>query len=371
MVVDNLLLNLKNLPGWTSSRRIIIIECDDWGGINMPSLETYERLVAAGLRVDRRPWNRSDTLETADDLEQLFTALDSVRDCNNKPAIFTPFTNVANPDFDKIRLGGFGKYYNEKFTDTLNRYYPDKDVFKLWKEGLQAGIFMPELHGREHLAVQLWLQELRKGNEELLIAFNNGFVSLDVPSMLPPARGFRAEFYFTSDDQKPFLVNSLKESVTLFKEIFGYAPRVFAPANGIFHLDFAEVLAASGVKYLWINHFMQYPHNGGKLKSKWLIPGKKGPGGITYYTRNCVFEPNHEQYRGIDPTLKQIEAAFRWRKPAIISTHRASYSGGLDPDNRTKGLTELKKLLKGILSKWPDVEFVASGDALEFLENSN
>jgi hypothetical protein len=371
MIIYNFLQNLKNIPGWTSSRNMVVFECDDWGSINMPSNEAYARMVSAGLNVGRRRWNRFDTLETADDLEQLFAVLDSVRDCQNRPAIFTPITNVANPDFDKIKSEGFTKYYFEKFTDTLARYYPDNNARKLWMEGMNAGIFMPELHGREHISVQFWLQELQRGNKDLMVAFNEGFVSLEIPGTQPLIRGFRTEFYFVSEDQKPFLINSLKEGVSLFHEIFGYVPRVFVPANGIFHPDFVEVLAGTGVKFLWVNHFMRYPSDEGRLKSRWMKAGQSGPQGLTYYMRNCSFEPNGENYRGVDFTVRQIEAAFRWGKPAIVSTHRASFAGGLDPANRTKGMNELKKLLDVIIKKWPDIEFMSSGDALEFMKNSN
>jgi hypothetical protein len=99
--------------------------------------------------------------------------------------------------------------------------------------------------------------------------------------------------------------------------------------------------------------------------------GQKGPGGLIYYTRNCSFEPNGEDYKGVDFTLKQIEAAFRWGKPAIISSHRASYAGGLDPANRSRGLNELKRLLNRIIEKWPEIEFMSSGDALDLMKNSN
>lgn len=371
MFVDNVLQSLKNAPGWKSSRKLVIIECDDWGGINMPSIAVYERLQAAGVNVGRRVWNKVDTLETAEDLEQLFEVLDSVRDSGNRPAIFTPVTNMANPDFKRIKSGGFKHYYYEKFTETLNHYYPGKDVFKLWEEGIRAGIFMPELHGREHIAVQYWMEELRRGNKELLTAFDNGFLSVDVPELIPPVRGFRAEFFFTKDEQKPFLVDSLVESITIFEEIFGRKPAVFVPANGVFHPDFEITLAKAGVKFLWVNLFTRYPYQKSKFKTRLRIPGQKGPEGLTFYTRNCEFEPASEHYRGIEYTIKQIDAAFRWGKPSIISTHRASYAGGLDPANRKKGLIELKKLLLSILAKWPDVEFMSSGEALRFLESVN
>ncbi len=370
-IKHNIISNIKNIPGWRTSRKFLIIECDDWGGIRMPSKSAFSKMVSAGLKLNNGKYNKYDTLETRDDLMQLFDILESVRDQNNKPAVMTPVTNVANPDFGKIRAEGFTNYHFEKFTDTLNKYYPDSDVFKLWKEGSEAGIFVPELHGRDHTTAQIWMQKLKDGNKELLVAFDHGFVSLDIPGVPLPAREFRAEFYFTSEEQKPFLKNAIRDSVALFREIFGRLPRVFVPANGIFHPEFDEIAESLGIRFLYVNHSTPYPVNGGALKYRYFTTGKKGPGKLTYYTRNCAFEPSDTDYTGIDPTLKQVEAAFRWGKPANISTHRVNFAGGIDPANRAKGLTELKKLLKAILKKWPDVEFMSSGDALDYMRNSN
>jgi len=86
--------------------------------------------------------------------------------------------------------------------------------------------------------------------------------------------------------------------------------------------------------------------------------------------RNVVFEPTED--RGIDWvafTMKQIETAFRWNKPAIISSHRVNFCGHIDPKNREKGLTALKNLLEKIVKKWPDVEFMAADELAETLKN--
>lgn len=370
IIKENIVSNLKNMPGWKTKRKIVIIECDDWGGIRMPSKEVYDSLAEQGMKIDG--WfNRYDTLETERDLERLFDALYSVRDKDNRPAVMTPITNVANPDFERIRASGFFDYHYEPFTETLKRYYPGTHVFKLWQEGISANIFVPELHGREHLAVQIWLRKLREGDKNLLFAFDKRFTSLNILDVPMPAKEFRAEFYFTSDDQKPFLINSIREGVALFREIFGYLPRVFVPGNGIFHPEFEKVVAENGIKFLYVSHSMPYPVNGGELKYRHFITGQKGPDGITYYTRNCAFEPTASNYKGIDLTLNQVAAAFRWGKPANISTHRVNFAGGIEQANREKGLTELKKLLKAIVEKWPDIEFMSSGDALEYMRKTN
>ena len=61
---------------------------------------------------------------------------------------------------------------------------------------------------------------------------------------------------------------------------------------------------------------------------------------------------------GISRCMYDIEQAFNVKQPAIISNHRASFVGGIDENNRTKGLKALDELLENILTKWPDVEFV-------------
>jgi len=356
------------MPGWHINRKIVTIECDDWGSIRMPSRYVYDLLLQRGTKFTPHFINVYDKLESGNDLEQLYEALTSVKDKNGRPAIMTAVTNVANPDFERIRASDFSEYYYEPFTKTLKSYYPDDDVFKLWLEGISAGIFIPELHGREHINVQMWLQKLREGDKDLLMAFDHKFVYMDIPGLPVPAREFGAELYFTSEDQKPFLLNSMKEAVSLFRDIFGSSPRIFVPPNGIFHPEFEQTIKGCGLKFLFVSHFMPHPVNGGRLRYRYLTDGQTGPSGITYYLRNCAFEPSANDYIGIDQTLKQIGAAFKWGKPAIISTHRVNFVGGIDNANREKGLKELKKILKAIIQKWPDIEFMNSADALEIMK---
>jgi hypothetical protein len=79
--------------------------------------------------------------------------------------------------------------------------------------------------------------------------------------------------------------------------------------------------------------------------------------------RNVVFEPTDN--RNVDwvaYSFKQIEAAFRWHKPAIISSHRVNFCGHIDENNRKIGIKALRELLKRIVTKWPDVEFMSASE---------
>ena len=61
-------------------------------------------------------------------------------------------------------------------------------------------------------------------------------------------------------------------------------------------------------------------------------------------------------------SLKEMEVAFLWHKPATISSHRVNYIGFLHPENREKSLKKLEELLVRMLKRWPDIEFMTSSE---------
>ena len=153
--------HLSNLPGWSTNRKIVVIESDDWGSIRMPSREVYDKLLKAGIRVDRCPYNRYDSLASEEDLSALFEILTQFRDKNGKQPAITANTVVANPDFEKIQASGFKEYFYEPFTETLKKHPAHQNSFNLWTQGMSEGIFQPQFHGREHVNLPLWLSLLQ------------------------------------------------------------------------------------------------------------------------------------------------------------------------------------------------------------------
>ena len=65
-----------------------------------------------------------------------------------------------------------------------------------------------------------------------------------------------------------------------------------------------------------------------------------------------------------------IKLSFLLHKPAIISTHRLNYVGGIDESNRLNNLAALDSLLREITRKWPDVEFMNSVELGDVIRNS-
>lgn len=373
MIVSNIKntikYNLKNIPGWRSKRKIVVFECDDWGTNRIPSAEKYKKLLENGIPVDNSPYNRFDTIERKEDLEALFEILLSFKDKNGRNAVFTPFFNMANPNFEKIRESNFEKYHYEKFTETLSRYGEFEDVTKLYREGIDENIFLPQFHGREHLNVSLWMEYLKRDDRDVKKGFNHNFYSVPADGLSEVTASFRPTFYYRDKNEVGFLKNSIKEGTDLFEEIFGYRATVFDPPNGVFPSVLEEELFNCGIKTIVANRFRLEPVNDGKFKKKYYSFGQKNQYGQYYYIRNCAFEPYDD--RSVDYCLRMVGAAFRWGKPAIISTHRVNYNGGIDPKNREKGLINLKQLIKILLDKWPEIEFLSSGEFSVLLKNDN
>ena len=98
----------------------------------------------------------------------------------------------------------------------------------------------------------------------------------------------------------------------------------------------------------------------GKTSSQFHWLGQKNKIGQIYITRNCFFEPSQEGKDWMDNCMSDINIAFRWHKPAVISSHRVNYIGSLDIKNRDRGLNGLNRLLLSITTKWPEVEFMTS-----------
>jgi hypothetical protein len=365
-IKSKLILNLKNIPGPTVKSKILVIECDDWGSSRMPNKESQKKLIEKGFKLNNR-YDKFDTLEDENDLTALFETLNGVKDSIGKPAVMTPFVNANNPDFKKIKEHNFTKCYFEPFTKTLENYGRGTKNIELWKQGINEGVFVPEYHGNSHVNTPIWLDALRGGNKILLDAFEEGYIATPIQGINPNARSFRPELFFENDSQFREINQNLLDGIDVFKGVFGYQPRIFAPTNGIFHPDFESELYKNGILYLIASWFTNISDKKGGIKKKFYNLGSRGKSGLTYYSRNGAFEPTENGYGGIGTTIKQVEASFAFNKPAIISTHRVNYIGALNESNRKFGLLELKNLILTVKSNWPDVKFMSSTDMLKEL----
>lgn len=363
--------NLVNIPGWRSDRKIVVFESDDWGSIRMPSKEVYKKMLEHGIPVDKSPYCKYDSLASEDDLAILFDALTQFRDSSGRCPIITANTVVANPDFEKIEASNFEEYYYEVFTETLKRYSNHSNSFNLWKDGMNTGIFHPQFHGREHLNVQLWLDLLQEGQPDFIFAFKNECFGLSRDVFPEMKLSIQAALDTEESQEINFHKRSLAEGCNIFEKTFGYKAKSFIANNFIWDSSVHSTLSKAGIIYLQGMKYQKKPLL--RKTSRAMVRhylGEKNEFGQYYLIRNCAFEPSQESFNfdNVGECLRQISNAFLWNKPAIISSHRLNYIGHLDPQNRTRNIGMFRQLLKNIIKKWPEVEFMTSDELGTIIE---
>lgn len=366
---SKLRVHASNVPGWRTKRHIVVIESDDWGSIRMSSLDSFERLRLAGVPVDTDHYNINDALESNEDLEMLFDTLRQFKDATGRHPVMTGVNVVANPDFKAIEDNGFTEYVYEPYTKTCKRYSGHDKVYELWKQGIAERLFVPILHGREHLNAHFWMRALQKGDPSTMVAFKESVTGIPrkgIGGVIVP--DFQAAFDIDTPEDIPYQKEVIKTGADLFEQLYGFKPKYFVPTNGPFNNTLEKDLLDAGVKYINTSKKQLEPLGNGQFKMNTRFIGDKNQYGQVYLTRNCFYEPAStgfevpENHDWLHSCLKEIEIAFLWHKPATISSHRVNYIGYLHPENRDKGLKALKLLLGEIIKRWSDVEFMTSSE---------
>jgi len=348
--------------GWRTNRHLVVIESDDWGSVRMPSRDVYEEFLRRGIRVDNDAYCRYDSLATSTDLERLFEVLQSVRDKNGNPAVITANTLSANPEFEKIEASGFQEYYFEPFIDTLKHSAVHANAFDVWQQGMRAGVLHPQSHGREHLNVKKWLKALRNGHPSTVVAFKLGTWGLTHAVDASIDSYYMGAFDSGLEEDLAEQEIIITEGLQLFKEIFGFNSRSFIPTTYTWSPRIEPVLIRNGVKYIQSTVFQKIPIDDKRIvMRRRCFQGTTSKAGLVHLMRNCFFEPStNPGHDCVAECLNRVENAFKWKKAANICAHRVNFIGSIDPSNTDRNLPAFKLLLKEIVRRWPDAEFVTS-----------
>ncbi len=363
---SRLRVNASNITGWRTNRHIVLIESDDWGSIRMSSVQSFDKLKKAGMPIDKIHYNIYDSLESNEDLEELFNVLTNHKDSTGRHPVITGVNVVANPDFDRIKEAEYGEYYYEPYTATCKRYPKHDKVYELWIKGIKERLCVPAFHGREHLNVQRWMRLLQQGNKSVHLGFDCGVTGISWGIDGEKIPSFQAAFDIDHMEDLTYMREVLTTGLSLFETLYGYKSKFFVPTNGPFNNSLEKALLEAGVVYIDTARKQQEPMGDGQFKTNIRYLGKKNKYDQVYLVRNCFFEPSSvgfevpQNHDWINSCLKEIEIAFFWHKPAVISSHRVNYIGFLHPENRERGLKMLNQLLGEIIKRWPDVEFMTS-----------
>ncbi|WP_154855425.1 hypothetical protein [Cyclobacterium xiamenense] len=345
-----------NRQGLYSDRKVVVFESDDWGAIRTPSREVLRAFRKQGFDLTGSLY-KVDALASRTDLEDLFDVLLNHKNSSGKSPVFTANAIMANPDFGKIAASDFLEYHFEPFTNTFLRYPEHATNLELWKKGLELGVFVPEYHGREHVNINRWLQALAKGDERTLFSFRLGSTYSGKGDY-----AYMESFDWDSPNEVSSQAEIIREGARLFTETFGKSPRSFIAPCYNWDPALEQILSSIGIS--WIQGLStQLAPTGGFDAYRPIRHhfGQSNGFGSRYNVRNVFFEPvNNPDADWTDAAMARIQAAFLLKKPAVICTHRLNYVGYIDPKNKSNGLYHLNKLLRAILKKWPDVDFVST-----------
>ena len=230
-------------------------------------------------------------------------------------------------------------------------------------------MFHPQFHGREHVNVVRWIEALKKRTPEIMFTFDNNTTFSGDGDY-----NFMEVLDYNTPDDLFQMKESLKEGLDLFENIFGFRSKSFIPPCYAWDSEVEETLAKNGVKYIQGLFVQSVPTGTFEVyKNKYHFLGNKNKHGQYYLVRNCFFEPSLAENNSnpVEECLRRINIAFNWNKPAIISSHRINFMGSLDPKNREVNLKLLDSLLKKIIKRWPDVEFMTSDQLGDLIAGLN
>lgn len=362
-----------NLRGFHTTRKLIVFESDDWGSIRMPSKAIFQKLSNLGDNPGRDAYLSNDCLESKSDLLELFNVLSLFKDSVGNHPVFTLNFAVANPDFDKINIKD-GFYYYEPFYKTYDKYYGDNQILSIIKNGIKENLILPQLHCREHLNVGRWMRDLSNNKQDTMLAFECKTMGVGESFHTDNVYGYMDSFN-TDCSSSSDLSEILKDAINLFENIFGYKSSTFVASCYVWDDYFEKNLKNNGIMYIQSGIWQYKPiGKNGKYKLKRVLRflGQKNRNKQIYSIRNCNYEPAYLQNPDfcVEECLKEIDSAFKARKPAVISSHRFNYIGSINPDNRKNNLVGLRKLLNSIIEKYPDVEFVSSEELFELMSKN-
>jgi hypothetical protein len=368
---EKLSKNYVNARGWKSKQKYLIIESDDWGTVRMPSRKVYHELIKNDIPIDGFSFDKHDSLESKEDLDELFNTLTSVEDKKGNPAVLTAYHVMANPNFEAIEKNGRKEYVYETILETYKRNLHTKDSHAAIQKGIALGVYIPQFHGREHIHVKRWMEAINSNSCKEQIAFKNqAIIWTDSDQDLHPYKkdyfkGFDFESYLEAKEIEAIHQDGLR----LFKEIFGIESITFTAQGSVWGDHLLPMLNEEGVRL--IGGQQSHPDGNGGYKTINKYWGTKNKIGQVHWRRNVLFEPARNQnFDWASKCLAEIEIAFRWGKPAVISSHRENFIGSIFEENREQSLKKLKALLKKVLQKWPDVQFISSAQLAEIILKS-
>lgn len=216
------------------------------------------------------------------------------------------------------------------------------------------------------------MEAINSASEKEQIAFKNKAIisSKSIICTKPYTKGYFKGFDFSSSAEYGELEAIHQDGLKIFKEIFGMSSVSFMAQGSVWGNHILHMLKEEGVQL--VSGQQSVPVGSAKLKQinkKW---GSENKLNQLHWRRNCMFEPGRNQnFDWVGKCLEEIEIAFKWGKPAVISAHRENFIGSIFEENRVETLQKMELLLAKILKRWPDVQFISTDKLAKIMFDNN
>lgn len=302
---------------------VLIIESDDWG---------------------------AGPLRQAEALSHLSAVLQRVRDRNGHPAVMTLGVVLEVPDGGRIAAAGGTEYHAMRLADA--RFDAVRTALT---DGIEAGVFAPQLHGQCHYwpptllaaartdpGVRDWLTSPEPASTE---ALPSPLQSRWVDASSLPSRPL---------DPADIQQATAREAAD-YAAIFGQAPAAAVATTFVWNDAVEAAWATAGVDVIITpGHRATCRNAAGQpgCVDATMLTGERSLAGQTYLVRDVYFEPalGHAPQR----LVEGLRARARQGRACLAETHRFNFLQAPDAS-----LAILEDGLNAVLASCPNVRFLS------------
>ena len=340
------------------SRPLVLLQSDDWGRVGVRDREGLEELRAAGLTLGERPYDLY-SLETAEDVAELSQLLKCHRDATGRPACVVMNFLSGNLDFSRMAGKDFRQVHVKALADGLPGQWQRPGLFEAYREGVEAGVFWPALHGHTHFCVAAAEREIAIESERsslLRVLWNAGtpYIHWRMPwigyEYWDPTQA--KERRFLSEESQ---ASAIGAALGNFVRCFSTLPRS-ACAPGY--------RANEHTHKAWAHFGVRIAQNGpGIARAPHLDDF-----GLLHLYRTLDFEPAMSENLSVEASVNALSASLTQGWPAIVSIHSINFHSTIR-DFRSRTLELLDQLLTAIEMRHPDLLYVHDGDVYDLVQS--
>jgi hypothetical protein len=300
---------------------VLILESDDWG---------------------------AGPPEQANALRRIAALLSRTRDARGRAAVMTLGVVFEVPDGPSIEATGCTEYRGLPLADPVF-----SDVRAAMLEGIESGVFVPQLHGQCHYwpasvlavaeqdaAVRAWLTGAAPALSE---ALPSPLQSRWVDASVLPSRPHAAAA----------IEAAVAAEVADYRAIFGAEPKVAVANTFVWTPAVEAAWARAGVEVIVTPGRRATARTASGAPGgvdRQMLSGETSVAGPAYLVRDVYFEPE----RGHRPQqlVQGLQARARQGRAALVETHRHNFLHALDAS-----LATLEDALRASVACRPDVRF--------------